>query len=62
MATGGIIGALVGLIVGPSANAPTAPFAMVEASIPGAILGASVGLLVGLTIKTVRAIASHRAR
>lgn len=43
----GLVGAVVGLIIGLYAHAPTAPFALVELGLPAAILGALLGLIVG---------------
>jgi len=41
----GVVGAIVGLVIGLYAYAPTAPFAMVELGLPAAIAGGVIGLL-----------------
>ena len=43
----GTLGAIVGLLGGLYAYAPTAPFAMIELGLPASIMGAIVGLIIG---------------
>ncbi len=52
----GTIGAIVGLVRGLAAWAPTAPFAVVELGIPAAIVGGVVGLLAGVAVMAGRSI------
>jgi hypothetical protein len=54
-----VIGAIVGLIVGLIAYAPTAPFAVVELGLPGAVAGGVVGFIAGLTARGVRRTMGH---
>jgi hypothetical protein len=49
-ASAGLIGAVIGLIVGLFAYAPTAWFALFELGVPAAIVGGVVGLLAGLIV------------
>jgi ABC-type uncharacterized transport system permease subunit len=50
----GVIGAIVGLIIGLRAYAPTAPFAVIEVGLPAAIVGGLVGLVTGTIVRAKR--------
>jgi hypothetical protein len=58
----GTLGAIVGLIVGLHAYAPTAPFAVVELGLPAALAGSLVGFMAGLIVAAGRRMAQgcHR--
>jgi hypothetical protein len=55
-ASAGLIGAIIGLVVGLFAYAPTAWFALFELGVPAAIAGGLVGLLAGLIVTAARRI------
>jgi ABC-type uncharacterized transport system permease subunit len=55
-ASAGVIGAIVGLVVGLFAYAPTAWFAMFELGIPAAVVGGLIGLFGGLIVTACRRI------
>jgi hypothetical protein len=46
----GTLGAIVGLVVGLHAYAPTAPFAVIELGLPATLAGGFVGLIAGLIV------------
>lgn len=54
----GVVGGVIGLVVGLSANPPTAWFAVLEVGFPAAFVGAWVGLFIG----GVASLVGHRDR
>ena len=52
----GAIGAIVGIVIGLNAYAPTAPFAAVELGIPASVAGGIVGLIAGAIMTATRRI------
>lgn len=52
----GVIGAIVGLVVGLIAYAPTAWFAVFELGVPAAIAGGILGLVAALVVAAARLI------
>ncbi len=52
----GVIGAIVGLVVGLVAYAPTAWFAVFELGVPAAIVGGILGLVAALIMTAARLI------
>jgi hypothetical protein len=55
----GILGAIVGLVLGLRAYAPTAWFAVIEVAVPAAIVGALLGAVAGLVAVTVQKSTHH---
>jgi hypothetical protein len=58
----GVIGAIVGLVVGLIAYAPTAWFAVFELGVPAAIAGGILGLVAALIVTAARLIKRTDAR
>lgn len=57
----GVIGALVGLVLGLRAYAPTAWAAVVEVGVPAALAGAVLGTGIGLVVSVVAGRVRHRS-
>ena len=58
-ASAGAIGGIVGLVVGLSAYAPTAWFAVFEIGVPTGVAGGIVGLAGAMIVMTCRQIKRH---
>lgn len=56
----GVTGGLVGLVIGLSVYAPTAPFAAVELGLPATFGGGVVGLVTGMTAAMARRMMAPR--
>jgi len=56
----GLVGAVVGLVVGLNAYAPTAPFAVIELGLPATVAGAVSGLAIASLVLMFRWVGKRR--